>query len=170
MPCWPARPGADRGPARANATAARTAWEERAEVILAEGREAMAATADARAPEHLHVQAADLGWWVGRLRAYGSPFLSPETTVAFGDEAAGPNHVLPTSGAARHTGGLSVRTFVKTVTRQRCGAAAIRPLAEATARLGQLEGMEAHARSADARLAEGFQHRHSIRGSPTDAP
>ena len=136
-----------------NASAARTAWAERAEVVLAPDREAMAAAADAIAPEHLHVQAADLGWWLGRLRAYGSLFLGPETTVAFGDKAAGPNHVLPTSGAARYTGGLSVQKFVKTVTWQRCDAAAMRPLAEATARISRLEGMEGHARSADVRLA-----------------
>ena len=104
---------------------------------------------------NLHVQAADLDWWLARLRSYGSLFLGPETTVAFGDKAAGPNHVLPTSGAARYTGGLSVHKFLKAVTWQRATATGARPVAEATARISRAEGMEGHARSADARLGPG---------------
>lgn len=136
----------------ANAASARAAWEGMAEVILCASREEMAETADRIAPEHLHVQAADLDWWLSRLTAYGSLFLGAETTVAFGDKASGPNHVLPTSGAARYTGGLSVLKFLKTVTWQRATADAARPVAEVTARISRLEGMEAHARTADIRL------------------
>ena len=110
----------------ANAASARAAWAIAA-VILADTREEMAAVANRTAPEHLHVQAADLDWWLGHLTAYGSLFLGAETTVAFGDKAAGPNHVLPTSGAARYTGGLSVHTFLKTVTWQRATAEGARP-------------------------------------------
>lgn len=135
-----------------NAMAARAAWDGMAEVILCPDRDAMAATADAIAPEHLHVQARDLDWWLGRLTAYGSLFLGAETTVAFGDKASGPNHVLPTSGAARYTGGLSVLKFLKTVTWQRATAEAARPVAEVTARISRLEGMEGHARTADIRM------------------
>ena len=134
-----------------NRAAAEAAWRDCAEVILCADREAMAAIADAYAPEHLHVQAADLDWWLGRLSAYGSLFLGAETTVAFGDKCAGPNHVLPTSRAARYTGGLSVHKFLKTVTWQRATAEAARPFAEATARISRLEGMEGHARTADIR-------------------
>lgn len=72
--------------------------------------------ADAHAPEHPHVQAADLDLWLQRLRACGSLFFGEKTTVAFGDKAAGPNHVLPTSRAARYTGGLSVHKLMKAVT------------------------------------------------------
>lgn len=72
--------------------------------------------------------------------------------MAFGDKAAGPNHVLPTSGAARYTGGLSVFKFLKTVTWQRATGQAARPVAEVTARISRLDGMEAHARTADIRL------------------
>jgi len=86
----------------------------------------------------------------------GSLFLGEETTVAFGDKTSGPNHVLPTSGAARYTGGLSVHKFMKTVTWQRATREAARPLAEATARISRLEGMEGHARSADIRLTKFF--------------
>ncbi|MCV6586275.1 MAG: histidinol dehydrogenase, partial [Marinibacterium sp.] len=135
-----------------NAQAARTAWATLGEVILCDTREEMAATADRYAPEHLHVQAADLGWWRGRLRAYGSLFLGSDSTVAFGDKAAGPNHVLPTGRAARYTGGLSVHKFLKTVTWQSVDAAGLPDLARATATISRAEGMEGHARTADIRL------------------
>ncbi|WP_374370065.1 histidinol dehydrogenase [Tabrizicola sp.] len=139
-----------------NRESARAAWDNMAEVILCADREEMAQVADRYAPEHLHVQARDLDWWLGRLTAYGSLFLGEETTVAFGDKTSGPNHVLPTSGAARYTGGLSVHKFMKTVTWQRATREAARPLAEATARISRLEGMEGHARSADIRLTKFF--------------
>ena len=143
----------------ANAANARAAWATHGEVILCTTREEMAAVADRTAPEHLHVQAGDLDWWLTRLRAYGSLFLGEETTVAFGDKTSGPNHVLPTSGAARYTGGLSVHKFLKTVTWQRATPQAVGPLAEATARISRMEGMEGHARTADARLARFFPGR-----------
>lgn len=139
-----------------NRDSALQAWDNMAEVILCENREEMAQVADRYAPEHLHVQAHDLDWWLGRLTAYGSLFLGEETTVAFGDKTSGPNHVLPTSGAARYTGGLSVHKFMKTVTWQRATRDAAKPLAEATARISRLEGMEGHARSADVRLRKFF--------------
>lgn len=139
-----------------NAKNAEAAWRDYAEVILCSNREEMASVADSYAPEHLQVQAADLDWWLARLRAYGSLFLGEETTVAFGDKAAGPNHVLPTSGAARYTGGLSVHKYMKTVTWQRATRLGARPIAEATARISRLEGMEGHARTADIRLKKFF--------------
>lgn len=135
-----------------NAGAARIAWADRAEVVLCDTREEAAQVADRYAPEHLQVQAEDLDWWLGRLSAYGSLFLGRETTVAFGDKTSGPNHVLPTSGAARYTGGLSVHKFTKTVTWQRCNADASHELALRTARISRMEGMEGHARSAELRL------------------
>jgi sulfopropanediol 3-dehydrogenase len=138
---------------RANACAA---WADYAEVILCDSAEEMAQVADDYAPEHLHVQASDLEWWLGRLKCYGSLFLGEETTVAFGDKSSGPNHVLPTSRAARYTGGLSVHKFMKTVTWQRATREATRSLATATARISRLEGMEGHARTADVRLAKFF--------------
>lgn len=137
-----------------NASAARVAWAERAEVVLCETREEAAQVADRYAPEHLQVQAEDLDWWLNRLSAYGSLFLGEETTVAFGDKTSGPNHVLPTSGAARYTGGLSVHKFTKTVTWQRCDAEASHELALRTARISRMEGMEGHARSAELRLKQ----------------
>ena len=135
---------------------AAAAWRDYAEVILCDTREEMAETSDSYAPEHLTVQAGDLDWWLDRLTCYGSLFLGEETTVAFGDKASGTNHVLPTSGAASYTGGLSVHKYMKIVTWQRATREGARPVAEVTARISRLEGMEGHARTADIRLAKYF--------------
>ncbi|MBM2576265.1 histidinol dehydrogenase [Jannaschia sp. Os4] len=139
-----------------NGENAAKAWADYAEVILCDGREEMARESDRIAPEHLTVLAEDLDWWLSTLTAYGSLFLGEETTVSFGDKASGPNHVLPTSGAARYTGGLSVHKYMKVVTWQRATREGARPVAEATARISRLEGMEGHARAADVRLAKWF--------------
>ena len=139
-----------------NTQNAAAAWRDMAEVIVVDTREEMAAEADRIAPEHLQVQAEDLDWYLSHLQAYGSLFLGEETTVAFGDKASGPNHVLPTSGAARYTGGLSVHKYMKLVTWQKSTREASRAVAEATARISRLEGMEGHARTADIRLEKYF--------------
>ncbi len=139
-----------------NAENARAAWRDYAEVIVCADREEMAATSDDYAPEHLTVQAADIDWWLDRLTCYGSLFLGEETTVSYGDKATGTNHVLPTSGAANYTGGLSVHKYMKIVTWQRASQEASKQVAIATARISRLEGMEGHARAADVRLAKYF--------------
>jgi len=136
--------------------AAESAWRDCGEVVLASDREAAAAASDRYAPEHLEVHAADLDWWLGRLRSYGSLFLGEETTVAYGDKASGPNHILPTRGAARYSAGLSVHKFLKPLTWQRMSREANRALGPVTARISRLEGMEAHARTADVRLEKYF--------------
>jgi len=132
--------------------AALAAWRDLGEVILCDSREEMADVANRYGPEHLHVQARALGWWKQALTCYGSLFLGAETTVSFGDKAAGPNHTLPTSGAARYTGGLSVHKFLKTVTWQRVEGEALPELARITANISRHEGMEGHARAAEIRL------------------
>lgn len=139
-----------------NSQNAAKAWADMAEVMVVPDREGLIRVADRIAPEHLHVQAADPGWFLDHLACYGSLFLGEETTVAFGDKAAGPNHVLPTSGAARYTGGLSVHKYMKLVTWQRATRDGAKPVAEATARISRLEGMEGHARTADIRLEKYF--------------
>ncbi len=139
-----------------NSKNAEAAWRDYAEVIVCGDREEMAATSDEYAPEHLTVQAEDLDWWLERLSCYGSLFLGEETTVAFGDKASGTNHVLPTSGAATYTGGLSVHKYMKIVTWQRATREGAKPVAEATARISRMEGMEGHARTADIRLRKYF--------------
>jgi len=135
---------------------AEAAWRDFAEVMVCADREEMAATSDSYAPEHLTVQAKDLDWWLERLQCYGSLFLGEETTVAYGDKASGTNHVLPTSGAANYTGGLSVHKYMKIVTWQRATREGAKSVAEATARISRLEGMEGHARTADIRLGKYF--------------
>ena len=114
------------------------------------------AVSDQYAAEHLEVQAEDLDWWLANLRNYGSLFLGEETTVTYGDKAAGPNHILPTKGAARYTGGLSVGKFIKTVTWQRMTRDANRAVGAASARISRAEGMEGHAYAGDDRLHKYF--------------
>ena len=136
--------------------AAGSAWRDYGEVILCSSREEVAEVSDRHAPEHLEVHAKDLEWWLSTLTCYGSLFLGEETTVAYGDKASGPNHVLPTKGAGRYSGGLSVHKFMKTLTWQRMTRDAARDIGLATARISRLEGMEGHARTADDRLAKYF--------------
>ncbi len=136
--------------------AAEGSWKDYGEVILCSDREEMAKISDQYAAEHLEVQTEDLDWWVNRLRNYGSLFVGEETTVAFGDKCSGTNHILPTKGAARYTGGLYAGKFIKTVTTQRMSREANREVAAAAARISRLEGMEAHARTGDDRLSKYF--------------
>jgi sulfopropanediol 3-dehydrogenase len=146
--------------------AAGAAWRDYGEVVLCDTRAEVATVSDRYAAEHLEVHARDLDWWLANLTCYGSLFLGEETTVAFGDKASGPNHILPTKGAARYSGGLSVHKFIKTVTWQRMTREATRDVAQATARISRLEGMEAHARTADDRLAKYFPGERFERGTP----
>ena len=95
------------------------AWRNVGEVVVCEDDAEMAAVADTYASEHVEVQTHDPDWFLDRLRNYGSLFLGAQSTVAYGDKAIGVNHVLPTSRAARYTGGLWVGKFLKTVTYQR---------------------------------------------------
>ena len=146
--------------------AAGAAWRDYGEVVLCDTREEVAGVSDTYATEHLEVHACDLDWWLARLTCYGSLFLGEETTVAFGDKASGPNHVLPTRGAARYSGGLSVHKFIKTVTWQRMTREANHAIGPVTARISRLEGMEAHARTADDRLAKYFPGERFALGPP----
>jgi sulfopropanediol 3-dehydrogenase len=136
--------------------AAGAAWRDYGEVMLCDSRDEVVEISDRYASEHLEVHAKDLDWWLKSLTCYGSLFLGEETTVAYGDKASGPNHVLPTKGAARYSGGLSVHKFMKTFTWQRMTREAARDIGLVTARISRLEGMEAHARTADDRLTKYF--------------
>ncbi len=148
--------------------AATAAWRDYGEVILCDSREAVADISDRYASEHLEVHARDLDWWLANLTCYGSLFLGEETTVAFGDKTSGPNHVLPTKGAARYSGGLSVHKFMKTLTWQRMTREATRQIGQVTARISRLEGMEAHARTADDRMAKYFPGARVEMGAPVE--
>ena len=133
-------------------SAADAAWRDYAELVLCDSRDEAVEVSDRYACEHLQVMAEDLDWWLARLSNFGSLFLGEETTVAYGDKCSGPNHILPTRGAARYTGGLSVGKFIKTVTWQRLTRDASRTVGQVAARISRLEGMEGHARTSDLRL------------------
>ncbi len=139
-----------------NRSAARAAWRDYGEVVVVDTPAEAVTESDRYAPEHLEVHARDLDWWLVHLRNYGSLFLGEETTVAYGDKASGPNHILPTKGAARYTGGLSVGKFIKTVTWQRMTRDANRDVGVASSRISRLEGMEGHALTGDDRLHKYF--------------
>ncbi|MCA9941150.1 MAG: histidinol dehydrogenase [Anaerolineales bacterium] len=136
--------------------AATAAWRDYGEVVVCDTDEEAAAVSDDYAPEHLEIHVRDLDGYTARLKNYGSLFVGEETTVAFGDKCSGTNHILPTKGAGHYTGGLSVHKFIKVVTTQRMTREANRDVAAVAARISRLEGMEAHARTADIRLAKYF--------------
>jgi sulfopropanediol 3-dehydrogenase len=146
--------------------AAGAAWRDYAEVIVCDTRDEMVEVSDRYAGEHLEVHCADLDWWLANLTCYGSLFLGEETTVAYGDKVSGPNHILPTKGAGRYSGGLSVHKFMKTLTWQRATREANRELGQITARISRLEGMEAHARTGDDRLHKYFKGETFDKGTP----
>ena len=133
-------------------TNAEAAWRDYGEVVLCDNDEEMAAISDEYAPEHLEVQTKNLDWFHNRLKNYGSLFVGEETTVAYGDKCSGTNHILPTKGAGRYTGGLFVGKFIKTLSFQRMTKESTELVGAAAARLSRYEGMEAHARTGDVRL------------------
>ena len=133
-------------------TNADAAWRDYGEVILCDTDEEMATISDEYAPEHLEVQTENLEWFHKRLTNYGSLFIGEETTVAYGDKCSGTNHILPTKGAGRYTGGLFVGKFVKTLSFQRMTKESTELVGAAAARISRYEGMEAHARTGDVRL------------------
>ena len=149
--------------------AAAAAWRDYGEVFVCSTREEVVEISDAYASEHLEIHAADLDWWLKTLTNYGSLFLGEETTVAFGDKASGPNHILPTKYAARYSAGLSVHKFLKPLTWQRMDREACKTIAQTTARISRLEGMEAHARTADLRLQKYFAGHKFDTGEPVIA-
>jgi sulfopropanediol 3-dehydrogenase len=130
------------------------AWSNHGWIAIAESDEEAVAIADAAADEHLEVQVAEdkLDWYLQRLTNYGSLFLGEQATVAYGDKAVGTNHVLPTSRAARYTGGLWVGKFLKTCTYQRLTPEGTRLVAPAVAAISHEEHFEGHALTAEVRL------------------
>jgi histidinol dehydrogenase len=101
------------------------------------------------APEHLSIPDAAL---LAGVKHAGSVFVGPFSPEAAGDYASGPNHVLPTSGAARQRGGLSVTDYLKVISVQELSEPALKKLAPAIVTLSRAEGLEAHARSIEVRI------------------
>ncbi|SOE92545.1 sulfopropanediol 3-dehydrogenase [Burkholderia sp. D7] len=132
---------------------ARQAWEGYGEIIICENDEEMIRESDRVASEHVQVMTRDPDFFLKRLRNYGALFLGARTNVAYGDKVIGTNHTLPTSGAARFTGGLWVGKFLKTCTYQRILTDEASVLVgEYCSRLCVLEGFSGHAEQANIRL------------------
>ncbi len=109
---------------------------------------------NAYGPEHLAIWSEQAEAWLDGVDSAGSVFLGPWAPVALGDFASGTNHVLPTARGARHMSGLSVRDFQKTISYQRVSSEGLRGLQDTVTTLARSEGLEAHARSVEARLKE----------------
>jgi sulfopropanediol 3-dehydrogenase len=127
-------------------------WRDNGIVAVASDAEEAAQLSDDYAPEHLELHVADTAFFTERLRNYGSLFIGEETTVAYGDKTIGTNHILPTSRAARYTGGLWVGKFLKTCTYQRMSREASREVGEVTERQCIRENMLAHGVTARVRV------------------
>ena len=136
---------------------AQLSWSNNGTVYVANDAEEAVKLSDDYAPEHLELQVKDVDYFFENLTNYGSLFIGEETTVAYGDKAIGTNHILPTSRAARYTGGVWVGKFLKTCTYQRMTPAASREIGEVTERQCRREKMLAHAITARVRV-ERYSH------------
>ena len=132
------------------AATARAALRENSYVIVAGSLDEAVAASEAIAPEHLEVMTKDAEGVARRLKQYGAVFIGSRSAEVFGDYGAGPNHVLPTGGLARSVGGLSVLNFMKVQTYLVMTEGGEKMRADA-AGLARLEGLEGHARAAEAR-------------------
>jgi histidinol dehydrogenase len=130
---------------------ARVAIERNSAIAICESVAECVELSNEIAPEHLCIYDPAM---LSEIRSAGSVFVGPFSTEAAGDYVTGPNHVLPTGGAARLSGGLSVLNFVKVISVQELSDAAIRSVGPAGVLLARAEGLEGHARSIEARLGE----------------
>ncbi len=128
-------------------------WRDNGIVYAAESFAEAVNLSNDYAPEHLELHVQDERYFLKHLTNFGSLFIGEETTVAYGDKSIGTNHILPTSRAARYTGGVWVGKFLKTCTYQHMTPQASRELGEVTARQCEVERMLAHAITARVRVA-----------------
>lgn len=133
---------------------ARSSWNDFGEILIADSLDEAVEYANAYAPEHLEVNVAeaDADRVVSGLKNYGSLFIGGNTAEVFGDYASGPNHTLPTLGAARYTGGVWVGTFLKICTYQSMSRDAMMGIAPLVSNLARGEGLIGHARAAEIRM------------------
>lgn len=157
----PSRAAIDRVLAEVERQVALLPRADIARASLAEGRailvrdlEQACAVSNLYAPEHLALHVEDAPDLLERITAAGAVFVGATASETLGDYAAGPSHVLPTDGAARVLGGLTTASFMTSMSVQAATEAGARGLAPIAARLARLEGLEAHARSADLRCVE----------------
>jgi len=128
------------------------AWRDYGSIILVDSDEEAIVVADQIASEHVEILTRNPRFFLDRLRNYGALFLGPETNVAYGDKVIGTNHILPTRGAARYTGGLWVGKFLKTVTYQQVTPEASVKIGEYCSRLCAIERFWGHKEQADLRV------------------
>ncbi len=131
---------------------AAASWRDHGAIITVRDLGEAAALSDRVAPEHLELCVADPEALLGRIRHAGAVFLGQFSPEAIGDYVGGPNHVLPTSGSARFSSGLSVLDFMKRTTIARMTPGALGSVGPAAATLARAEGLEAHGLSVQARL------------------
>jgi histidinol dehydrogenase len=131
------------------AAVARQAILKNSAIVLVRSLDEAMELANRIAPEHLSIPDRAL---LAKVRHAGSVFIGPFSPEAAGDYASGPNHVLPTGGAARQRGGLAVTDYLKVISVQQLSGVALRHLAPAITTLARAEGLEAHARSVEIRL------------------
>jgi sulfopropanediol 3-dehydrogenase len=131
------------------------AWQRYGQVIVADSVQEAVLLSDRFAPEHVQLMVRDASPYLEALKNYGGIFIGMSSAVAMGDKAAGPNHTLPTQGGARYAGGLSVHTYLKTLTFQRFTTEGAREIAADAAAISLAEGMVGHAGSARLRTAPG---------------
>jgi histidinol dehydrogenase len=131
------------------AAVARKAISRNSAIVLVESLDEAVDISNRFAPEHLNIPDESL---LPKIRHAGSVFVGPFSPEAAGDYATGPNHVLPTGGAARQRGGLSVSDYLKVISVQQLSASALQRLAPAVTTLARAEGLEAHARSVEVRF------------------
>jgi histidinol dehydrogenase len=120
--------------------------------VIVDDADAALAVADAWAPEHLEIQAADASILARRVHNAGAIFVGPWAPVSLGDYLAGSNHVLPTGGTARYCGGLSVLSFLRCVHLVECDAAALAQVAPYIDALGGAEDLDAHVQAVRVRV------------------
>ncbi|WP_226480082.1 histidinol dehydrogenase [Natrinema amylolyticum] len=133
---------------------ARECWEENGEVVVADDMDTAVDVVNDYAIEHLQVMIDEPRSIVDDLTDYGSLFLGEHSPVVFGDKAVGTNHSLPTLEVARYSGGITVDTYLKTLTHQEATEAGAARIAPWAAEICKLEGTHAHQLSAEARLRD----------------
>ena len=133
---------------------ARQSLEEFGAVILARDADEACALTDEIAPEHLHIATEDADRLVEKIRHAGAIFLGNYTPVALGDYAAGPSHVLPTSGTARFASGLSANDFLRANSILHFSRRGMMNLAPDVQVLATKEGLTAHRASVEIRMKE----------------
>lgn len=123
-------------------------------IIVVKNIEKAIKIANEKAPEHLELQIKDAKSYISKCRNYGSLFIGDYSAEVFGDYCSGPNHILPTAGAARYSGGLSVKDFIKIQIYQKVTRKGLKKLIPTASKLSEVEGLYAHKNASDIRKTQ----------------